>query len=111
MGWAVLVAPALRAVSAVVTVGAAQPRASAAVGAGVDGQVVHRRSLSGGLRRWALGGGVAVLHAEIVVARNVVRHVNCDPTAQQGDPLACGACLMRFRIAAAGGGVLDANAN
>ena len=51
MGWAVLVALALRAVSAVVTVGAGQPRASAVVGAGVDGQVVHRCSLSGGLRR------------------------------------------------------------
>ena len=83
MGWAVLVVPALRAVAAVVTVGAAQPRASAAVGAGVDGQVVHRCSLSGGSRRWALGGGSPSCTAEIVVARNVVRHVNCDPTAQQ----------------------------
>jgi hypothetical protein len=51
MGWAVLVALALRAVPAVVTVGAAQPGASAAVGAGVDRQVVHRCSLSGWSRR------------------------------------------------------------
>jgi hypothetical protein len=28
-----------------------------------------------------------------------------------GDPLTCGACLMRSRIAAHGGGVVDANAN
>jgi hypothetical protein len=63
MGRAVLVVLALRAVAAVVTVGAAQPGASAAVGAGVDGQVVHRCSLSGcrGGEGWVVGSPYCTL--------------------------------------------------
>ena len=83
MGLAVLVVLALRAIPAMVTVGAAQPGAPAAVGAVVDGQVVHRCSLSDWSRRQGSDGGVAALHPGIVVTRNVVRHVNCDPTAHQ----------------------------
>jgi hypothetical protein len=56
MGWAVLVLLAFGAVAAVVAVGAGQPGASAAVGAGVDGQLVHRCSLSGRAVRAAVVG-------------------------------------------------------
>lgn len=44
-------------------------------------------------------------------AESVVRHVNCDPARNRGDPSVRGEYLITFRIAAHGGDVVDFNAN
>ena len=91
MDLAVVVVLALWAVVAVVAVGAGQPGASAAVAAGSIGKWFT------GSPHWADGcgegcagvvGGVArprlrPLHAEIALPDSAVRHVSCDPSAQQ----------------------------
>ena len=77
MGLAVVVVLAFWAVVAVIAVGAGHPGASAAVGVGVNGQVVHRFSLIwlmdavrlGWRRRRCCAAGTRGLHAEIAVVR------------------------------------------
>ena len=55
MRLAAVVVSAFWAVAAVVAIGARRPGASAAVGVGVDGHVVHRFSLSGSDRVRRIG--------------------------------------------------------